>query len=258
MKKILLPLLALLPGASLAREPQDCPESLPVLISKVSTLVFPEEIIDVETPSPHYHLKVKGRYLLLRAKSSQAPSSSIFVRFGKEKTAFVAEIFPHNEAPLQHFVGGESALHLLEEPLIEANDAFPIYAAYLPQQYFDCGVKEMGLQIILTNILHSSKATFLRLFTYNNTAIDLLFDSPTFELVSFLQSSFFRSTRKAQQVEPLLAPALLSIPHQQGVYLAFVLPLYAPNGGLSITFSEKEGERRLQLFIPAHLLLQAR
>ena len=72
---------------------------------KITTLVFVEEIIDVELGSQEYDGKVKGRYLLLRAAKADASPTSLFVRYGKKQQHYyVAEIFPDKQAPLQYSI----------------------------------------------------------------------------------------------------------------------------------------------------------
>ncbi|XWN34655.1 MAG: hypothetical protein ROO73_05985 [Roseivirga sp.] len=256
MKKILVAILVLSPLSALTSEQDTLLQKVPVLVSKVSTLVFPQEIIDVEMASANYHLKVKGRYLLLRAKSSTVSPSSIFVRYGKDKTAYVAEIFPQEDAPLQLFI---KALHAptTAEKTQQVVAPEPIFSPYLPQHFFDCGTQGQGLRIILTHLMHTREATWIQLFVENRSSIDLVLETPTFEYHSWLRTSFFRRTTKAKPVEPLWAPSSFAIAHQQSAYVVFALPLYTATGGLMITFWETQGERTLQLFITARLLLNA-
>ena len=66
---------------------------------KITTLVFVEEIIDVELGSQEYDAKVKGRYLLLRAAKADASPTSLFVRYGKKQQHYyVAEILPDSQS----------------------------------------------------------------------------------------------------------------------------------------------------------------
>ena len=69
--------------------------------NKISTLIFDEEIVDVELGSQEYHVKVKDRYLLLRAKNANIDPTSLLVRYGKRRNHYyVAEIFPNGNTLL--------------------------------------------------------------------------------------------------------------------------------------------------------------
>ena len=48
-----------------------------ILASKATTLVFEEDIIDVELSSQDYFVKIKGRCLLVRAKHINVPATSL-------------------------------------------------------------------------------------------------------------------------------------------------------------------------------------
>lgn len=252
-KKTLLLLFFWLSVASL--HGQD--NKIGVLSSKISTLVFKEDILDTEVGSPDYFIKAKGRYLLIRAKHNRVRPTSLFVRYGKHKDHYIAELFPDENAPLKYYIGTDPATAKAtvadqEPPVLSSKNA--------KQVYYSIGVKQHGIKIILTDIIHTDNATYLQLFIDNHSSIDLCLSHWTFEYVTILKKFLFsrRKKKKSRLVAPIAAPAPIHVPSACGKYIAFAIPTHVSNGGLEIFLSERDGEREFRFVIPIKVLLKAK
>jgi len=225
-----------------------------ILYSKISTLVFKEEIVDVEIGSQEYHVKVKGRYLLLRAKHKHAQPTSLFVRYGKKMHYYVADIFPDENAPLQYHleedIGGKEAEKKEEKvtPTFSENN----------QEYYTLGVISNGIHVILTKIFHTDNTTNLQLFIDNTSSIDLCLSHWTFEYVTILRKFLFFKKKKGKLVELIASPDSINVPAKSGEYVVFTIPIYVSEGGLEIFLGEDDGERGFRFSIPNEILLQAK
>lgn len=228
--------------------------SIGISYNKISTLVFDEEIVDVELGSSEYHVKVKGRYLLLRAKHRNTPHTSLFVRYGKKKQHhYISEIFPDDSAPLQY---------LLQEDVGSNGDKTePILDTIFTdnqQEYFDIGVIQHGAQVVLNKVLHTDNATNLQLFIHNTASIDLCLEQWTFEYVTLLRKGFFNQKKKRKLVEPITDPSNIKVPAKSSVYVEFSIPTYVSTGGLEVFLGESNGERGFIFLIPNKVLLKAK
>lgn len=222
--------------------------------NKISTLVFDEEIVDVELGSQGYHVKVKGRYLLLRAKSPNTNLTSLFVRYGKKKNHYyVTEIFPDNNAPLEYLIQEDCSSDVAKKRL--EKEAF---FSDNEQEYFDIGVIKNGVQVILNKMLHKDNATRIQLFIHNTSSVDLFLEQYTFEYVTILSKGFFTAKKKHKLVEPITEPSSCRVSAKGDAYMEFSIPTYVSEGGLEVFFGESAGERGFRFLIPSKVLLKAK
>lgn len=225
-----------------------------VLHDKISTLVFNEEIVDVELGSQAYHVKVKGRYLLLRAKNKDVPPTSLFVRYGKKtQHYYVTEIYPDAKAPLQY-----SVQIIDEKKAVKPDHKTPIPFTDTDQEYFDIGVIQHGVKTILNKILHTPESTCIQVFVENTSSIDLCLKQWTFEYVTILSRGIFTKKTKRKLVEPITAPASVIVPAKSAEYIVFSIPTYMGTEGLEISLEEGDGERIFKFLIPSKVLLKAK
>lgn len=248
-KKILLLILFL---GSVARS-HGQGNRIGILSSKISTLVFNEEVLDTELGSQEYHIKVKGRYLLLRAKHRNVQPTSLFVRYGKKKQHhYVAEIFPDETAPLMYLIEEDSERK-------EVGPEQKVSATFTDhhQEYFTIGVSQNGIQVILNKMLHIDNTTSLQLFIKNTSSIDLCLDQWTFEYITTLKGVFFSKKKRSKLVEPISPPDCINVPAKCGEYVVFSIPTYVSEGGLEIFLGEEDGERGFRFFIPNEIILKA-
>lgn len=252
-RKIVL-IIACLAAASSAAADED---RIGVLYSKFTTFVFPEDIVDVEAGSGQYHIKIKGKYLLLRAKHKKVAPTSLFVRYGKQKKCYVKEIFPDHQASLKYYIAETVVSD--EEGAAKTRDEAATDAIFVgnEQEYCTIGARRRGVEVILTNILHVDQVTYLRFFIKNTASIPYSVTYHSFEYVTFLNRFFFFRKEKRKQVEPVSTPPSIHLPAKHGAYFVFAIPCYASEGGLEVLFGESEGERLFRLFIPSHILLSA-
>ena len=242
-------------------------EKLGILISKKSVLSFESDIVDVDIDVNdninHYFFKIKGKNLLLRAKSSKAPAATLFVRYGKDKHSYVAEIFPDDKAPLHRIIQTSDVIKLLEKPLKQTRTKQPIsngsvFAPNEKQQYTWFAVDEGGVTVMVSNIMHGGKSTYLRIYINNKTTVNLKLSHCNFEYITLLKKFFFFTSEQRNRVTPLLAPINLELAPMSFDYFDFSIPTYASDGGLEILLGESEnGIRKYKINIPSKVLLQA-
>lgn len=248
IKKTLLLLLFL--GSVARSHAQD--NRIGILSSRISTLVFKEDIIDIEIGSQEYHVKVKGRYLLLRAKHKHAQPTSLFVRYGKKMHYYVAEIFPDDRANLTHNIAEE-----ISDREVETDKKITPTLADTSQNYFTLGVIGNGVRVILTNIIHTDSTTNIQLFIDNTSSVDLCLSHWTFEYVTTLRKLLFFKKKKSKLVEPITYPDSIDVPAKCGEHVVFSIPTYVSEGGLEIFLGEDDGERGFRFMIPSKILLKA-
>ncbi|MHB9148002.1 MAG: hypothetical protein ACYC2U_06380 [Candidatus Amoebophilus sp.] len=239
-------------------------EKLGILVSKSSVLSFPEDIVDVELGNSDYSFKVKGKNLLLFAKKKNAEPTTLFIRYGKNKQAYVAEIFPDDASVLQRSLPYAPA-HPIQNPENSMQQA-PIepkrptvFSPNQKQEYFIFGCNKDGVKVILTNIIHQGEITHLRFFIENNTTTNLKIGHYTFEYITYLKKFIFLTSKKIKQVEPNSAPTVILLEAGGGDYFDFAVPTFISNGGLEVFLGESaQGEREYKIFIPSKVLLKAR
>lgn len=242
-------------------------ERLGILVSKSSVLSFPEDIVDVELGNSDYSFKVKGKNLLLFAKKMNAEPTTLFIRYGKNKQAYVAEIFPDDASPLQRSLPASPVLptqrpeqlpqQAYQTPIEPKQPA--IFSPSEKQEYFNFGYNKEGVKFILTNIMHQGDLTHLRFFIENNTTTNLRIGHYTFEYITYLRKFIFLTSKKIKPVELHSAPTVILLEAGGGDYFDFAVPTFISNGGLEVFLGESnQGEREYKIFIPAKVLLKAR
>ena len=187
MARKLLPLLLFLSSFSQVAASED---RLGVLYSKFTTLIFPAAILDVEIGSGAYYTKVKGKYLLLRAKHKKVAPTSLFVRYGKQRQCYVVELFPDPKAPLKHYIAADNP-ELPDTNPPQASPVDTLFADHQQQEYYTLGTKQQGVEVILTNILHADQVTYLRFFIKNTATVPCSVNYYSFEYITFLNNFFF-------------------------------------------------------------------
>ena len=248
-KTLLILILVLV--SSVAHANQD---KVGVLYDKITTLVFDEEILDVELGSQAYHVKVKGRYLLLRAKNKEVAPTSLFVRYRKKtQHYYVAEILPDVKAPLQYAIQA-----MTEKKRAKPDQEMSSLFKDTNQEYFDIGVIQHGVKVILNKILHVADSTYIQVFVENTASIDLCLEQWTFEYITVLNRGIFKKKRKRKLAEPIIAPNSIMIPAKSAQYVVFSIPTYMSTEGLEVSLEENNGERRFKFLIPNKVLLKAK
>ena len=223
---------------------------------KITTLVFVEEIIDVELGSQEYDAKVKGRYLLLRAAKADASPTSIFVRYGnngqKEQHHYVAEIYPDQKAPLQYSIPSKQpkqTTNTYQEKPSPFTDTL--------QEYFDTGVVKNGIKVIVNKLLLSQGCIWIQLYIENNTSRDLYLDKSKFEYIQRVRRGLWGNEKKTRLIRPLLAADSIVVLAKQGRYVALAVPLPEAKEGLSACLEGKNSGEIFAFFIPAQVLRAA-
>lgn len=245
---------------------------LGITISKPAVLSFSEEIIDFSIGNRDYAIQMKGNNLLIVANGAKALPTTLFVRYGKDKNVFVAEIFPDDKAPIHQVIedstphasmrGGdannrEKDMMTLEEAKKEKQLA--IFSSHEKQEYFNYGIEKNGVKVLVVNITHHQENSYFRIFVKNNTSIPLNIGNVSFEYISYQRKYLIFRSKKSKIVTATLAPESVEIGANQGKYFIFAIPTYTSNGGLNIFFGESEkGEREYAIEISMKVLLQAK
>lgn len=220
---------------------------------KITTLVFVEEIIDVELGSQEYDAKVKGRYLLLRAAKADASPTSLFVRYGKKQQHYyVAEISPDKQAPLQYSIPSKHP-----KQTTSTYQEKPSPFTDTQQEYFDIGVVKNGIKVIVNKILLDEECIWIQLYIENNTARDLCLDQSKFEYVTIVRRGLWGSEKKTRLIRPLVAADSIVVFAKQGRYVALAVPLPEAKEGLRISLEGKNTEEIFEFFIPDQVLRAA-
>ena len=247
-------------------------EYLGITISKPSVLSFSEDIIDFSIGNRDYAIQMKGKNLLIVANGAKALPTTLFVRYGKDKNVFVAEISPDDNAPIHQVIedstphtnmrgvdanNREKDMMTLEEEK-KANQ-LAIFSPHEKQEYFNYGIEKNGVKVIVANITHHQENSYFRIFVKNNTSIPLNIGNVSFEYISYQRKYIIFRSRKSKIVTATIAPESVEIGANQGKYFIFAIPTYTSNGGLNIFFGESDkGEREFSIAIPMKVLLQAK
>ena len=247
-------------------------EYLGITISKPSVLSFSEDIIDFSIGNKDYSIQVKGNNLLIVANGSKALPTTLFVRYGKDKNVFVAEIKPDDNASIHQVIedntphasmkgadanNREKDIMKLEEEKKAKQPA--IFSSHEKQEYFNYGIEKDGVKVIVVNITHHQENSYFRIFVKNNTSIPLNIGNVSFEYISYQRKYLIFRSRKSKIVTATLGPASVEIGANTGKYFMFAIPTYTSNGGLGIFFGESEkGEREFSIAIPMKGLLNAK
>lgn len=241
-------------------------DSIGILINKKSILSFSEDIIDVDIDSEDYFFKIKGKNLLIRAKKTQASHATLFVRYGKDKTNYVAEIFADEKAPIHRVIDQQEGIEVHRDVMEPAKRNYKthtvasssFFAPNQKQQYSWFAVDEGGVIVMISNIMHSGKNTYIRVYIENNTTVNLQLSQQTFEYITTLKKWLFFSSEQKNRVNPIVYPSTIDLGPMQFDYFEFAIPTYTSNGGLDIFLGESEhGIRKFKINIPTKILLQA-
>ena len=228
-------------------------DKLSVSYDKITTLVFEEEIIDVELGSQEYDGKVKGRYLLLRAAKADAAPTSLFVRYGKKQQHYyVAEIYPDKQAPLQYSIPSKQPK---QETSTYQEKPSPFTDTL--QEYFDIGVVKNGIKVIVNKILLDEGCIWIQLYIENNTSRDLYLDKSKFEYAQRVRRGLWGNEKKTRLIRPLLAADSIVVLAKQGRYVAVAVPLPEAKEGLSACLEGKNSGEIFAFFIPDQVLREA-
>ena len=101
--------------------------------------------------SSHYAAHIKGRYLLLKARSSQVSATSLFLRYGPDKEGYTAEVFFDRHAPL--------LVEVAKAPSVDTPKKESTVLFSTDQDYYRLGLKSKGLSVITTHLMHQGEKT---------------------------------------------------------------------------------------------------
>lgn len=223
-------------------------QGLGVRTGQFTTVSFPEEIVDLSLGSSSYAAHIKGRYLLIKAKSKQAASTSLFLRYGTDKQGYTAVVFFEQQAPL--------LVEVAKPPLAIEAAQKPTVLLSTEQDYYSIGLHQKGLRLMVTHLLHQGEKTYVRLYIDNRRSIPCHLASPSFEYLSRKRYLLFFSKYEGRVMELLEGPSDLSLPARSGGYFLFAIPARSSDG-LRVSLREHSGGPSYQFTIPGHVLERA-
>jgi hypothetical protein len=256
-------------------------DTIGILTDKSIVLSFPASIINVKIShsianitigEEDYVCEKEGSDVFLRAKKDSAKPATLYVRYGSlEKTiTYVAKIVPAEEAPLHLKIGRLNSIQEFEKKVQEnvvngqenvatgQENQARLFSPNEKQQYTFFAIKEEGITLMVTNIHHNGKNTYLRVFVDNNTTVNLKISQCSFSYVTKLRKWWFFTTEQRNPVSPLISPDNVEVGPLQFNYFDFSIPTVVSNGGLEVSLAESEnGARNFTIPIPSKVILKA-
>lgn len=211
----------------------------------------------------YYELFTKERTVVIRAKDSIVPITSITVRlvngdvwFGKVKYGRNTKIFYDFNTQTkknieQEFVKKEDSLkNLLYDNRIKD-------LLKLKVDYVDIGSKENNMVFVVTNMRNDDKHTYIKIIVDNDSGNEFIIDDIIFKYVEGKSKGLKKEDKIIEERLNVIASNNISIikAYQKEV-LAYVIPLFniSEKGRLLITLIEKNGTRRAKLEIQSEEL----
>lgn len=252
-------------------------QEIPVLWDRETVLTFPDEIFKAsQLDKNKYEMSVDGPNIRLRALSIDSPKCTLSVRYGeKGKLTYVADIFPSNTAPShwkwdwskQRLVevngntSGDSSLENkqeIREVGSMTNSQIENLFNNLKQQYWDLGLQDDGVVVMVPQIVLHEKKTYIKIWIKNDTHTFLKLQKPIFENVSYTWKYLVWREKNVHPSEPFLCPSMEVGPASMESFI-FAFPTFITNGGMDVYLREdpKEGLREYKFNIPASVLLKA-
>ncbi|MEN0016670.1 MAG: hypothetical protein AAF706_03590, partial [Bacteroidota bacterium] len=191
-------------------------EGLGVRTGQFTTVAFPDEILDLSLGSSSYAAHIKGRYLLIKAKSKQVSATSLFLRYGPDKQGYTAVVYFDRRAPL--------LVEVNKTPTVDTPEKESTVLFSTVQDYHSIGLHQKGLRMMGTHLMHQGDKTYVRLYIDNRRSIPCHLSSPSFEYLSRKRYLLFFSKYKGRVIELLEGPRDLSLSARSGGYFLFVLP----------------------------------
>lgn len=268
MRKHILTLVALFMFA-----PSYGAKQVTVLMERSTVLTFPATIVDADLDSAYYALSIVGTNLLVKPKSPDAPMRTLLVRFGKDSATFVADISPSIDAP-SHWqwkdlvASTNASLNSAGEPKQVSDGNSPPSQKSdtqagklfenLRQQYWNLGVQEGGVVILVPQIVLHGKETYIKIWIKNDTQTFLKLQTPSFENISHTWKYWIWRSKNSQPSALTVCPDMEVLPKSQKSFI-FAFPTFVTEGGIDIYLREdpSEGLRNFKFNIPANVLLQA-
>jgi hypothetical protein len=258
-------------------------QKIPILRAKRETvLTFPEDVFNSsELEKSKYAMKVDGRNVRITALAAATDTSmsTLTIRYGeKGKLVYVADIYP-SEDSASHWEWDWNRKCLAVKEESTSIDSFPnqrqenISIASttsmtnseaenlfknLKQQYWDLGIQDHGMVIMVPQIVLHGKETYIKIWIKNDTQTFLKLQKPLFEVVSYNWKYLVWREKKAKSSEFFLCPEMEIGPREELSFI-FGLPTFITGGGIDVELREdpREGLREFKFNIPASVLTQA-
>ncbi len=238
---------------------------LEISASKATVLIFDDVIDEIELGSSGYVSKIKGTFLLIRAKSLKASPTFLFVRYGQGKKFCNIEICASNGAPLEYRMSSilKTGAELLGGEVTgkSGGKANKVTSFFMRkgQSYYTYSKKDYGVRITLLDIEHYNGNTYLKFYVKNNSSIDMDMDYISFNYYDTTRYFLLFSRRvKSRVVEPILPLPVVHVGSMQGSEFVFCIPTISVNGGLEVCFGEANEGRTITMNIPGKVLLKAK
>lgn len=236
-----------------------------ISVSKATVLIFSDPIDEIELGSSEYASKIKGNFLLIRAKKLNAKPTFLFVRYGNGKNFQNLEICASNNAPMEYnmsdFVekGSTSAKSKTSKKDSRPQEKQIRFMLNSKQKYFTYSKQEHGTQLTLLDIEHFDGNTYLKFNIKNKSSIDLDMQHISFNYYDIDKYLFLFSKRvRNKLVEPVIPPENVKVNASESKDFVFCIPTVKASGGLEVYFEEAEASKALSINIPHRVLLNAK
>ena len=235
-----------------------------ISVSKATVLIFDDAIDEVELGSSEYVTRIKGKFLLIRAKRLGARPTFLFVRYGQGSRFCNVEISASNAAPLEYRM---SDVLGVEGKLPDEGNAASVshadrQASFLlrkKQGYYTYSKKDYGVRITLVDIEHFRGNTYLKFHVKNSSSIDVNMEYMSFNYYDVGRRMLFFSKRvKSRLVEPIVPLPVVQVGAFRSGNFVFCIPTVTVNGGLEVCFGEANEGRTITMNIPGKVLLSAK
>lgn len=126
------------------------------------------------------------------------------------------------------------------------------------QEYFDIGIIQHGVKVVLNKILCTKDSTCMQVFVENASSVDLCLAQWTFEYLIVLSKGVLKRKSKRKMVAPIVAPTSITVPAKRVKYVVFSVPTCTGTEGMEVCLEESDGGRRFVFLIPNKVLLRAK
>jgi hypothetical protein len=243
-------------------------DQIQISSAKATVLVFDDIIDELELGNNEYVTKIKGKFLLIRAKSLNSKPTFLFVRYSNGSKFYNLEISPSNQAPLEYVIRDKNksesssansntgAANILDKALDKTKVVKYFFSK--KQRYYTYSKKQYGIRVSLIDIIHCAGSTYFKLNIKNSSSIDMCIDYVLFNYYD--KSSFIpliSSKINIKNVDPTFLPDSLVVSSFSSNDYVFGIPTISVNGGLDIRFGETDEGRTIDMSIPSKVLLNA-
>lgn len=131
--------------------------------------------------------------------------------------------------------------------------------SFYPEEINSLGIYESKVTLMLTNIRTDDKYLYLRFSLINNSSFDYEIDYVRFNIIENKKKEDLQMNTN-NDLKYILSTETQNINRKSKAVLIYALPNFAPSekGGISFIINEKNGSRKLNLFIDSKHILNCK